>query len=49
MEQFSMVDTKSSTLPPIRPPRVATQESEWQAQAFFWTLTIKLWRLLFDV
>ena len=49
IEQFSIADTKSRTLPPIRPPRAATQESEWQAQAFFWVLTIKLWRLLFEV
>jgi len=49
VEQFSMADMKSSTLPPIRPPRAATQESEWQAQAFFWTLTMKLSRLFLEV
>ena len=42
IEQFSMDETKSSTLPPIRPARAATQESEWHAQAFFRTLTKKL-------
>ena len=42
-----MAEMKSSTFPSIR-PLVATHESEWQAQAFFSVLTMKLWQLLFE-
>lgn len=43
-----MAATKSMTFPPMRPPRAAEQEAEWQAQAFLSTLTTKLRALLPD-